>query len=91
MLDSSLFYLEKANQCNFNKDAGFYRDLGVAYGMSGIFKPALDNFLKAMELDPNDYQTYMNIGVSYQQLGDIANANKYYLKAQEFQNINTNQ
>ncbi|MCK9499820.1 MAG: glycosyltransferase family 39 protein [Bacteroidales bacterium] len=91
MLDSSLFYLEKANQCNFYKDASFYRDLGVAYGMSAQFKPALDNFLKSLELDSNDFQTYFNVGITYQQLGDFANANLYFQKAQEIQNSQNKQ
>ena len=91
MLDSSLFYLEKANQCIFYKDASFYRDLGVAYGMSAQFKPALDNFLKSLELDSNDFQTYFNVGITYQQLGDFANANLYFQKAQEIQNSQNKQ
>lgn len=85
-LDSAIFYLEKANQCNFKKDASFYRDLGVAYGLSGQFRPALENFLKSLELDSNDYQTYYNVGLTFQQLGDMQKANTYFAKAQEIQN-----
>ncbi len=82
-IDSAYVYLEKANNCKFQKDAGFYRDLGVAYGMSGKFEDALKNFLKAIELDPDDSQTYYNAGVTYQQLGDIKSANYYILKSNE--------
>ncbi len=82
-IDSAYVYLEKAKGCNFQKDAGFYRDLGVAYGMSGKFADALTNFLMAIELDPNDFQTYFNAGVTYQQLGDLKNANLYISKSNE--------
>lgn len=82
-LDSALLYLEKANLCNFDKTASFFRDLGVAYGMSGNFQPALENFLKAIELDPNDFQTYFNAGLTYQQLGQMDKANFYINKSQE--------
>lgn len=82
-IDSAYVYLEKANNCKFQKDAGFYRDLGVAYGMSGKFEDALKNFLKAIELDPDDSQTYYNAGVTYQQLGDIKSANYYISKSNE--------
>lgn len=82
-IDSAIIYLEKANQCKFDKNASFYRDLGVAYGMSGKFQPALESFLKAIELDPNDFMTFYNAGLTYQQLGDIEKANVYISKAAE--------
>jgi hypothetical protein len=82
-LKTALTYFEKANAQNFNKDAGFYRDLGVAYGMTANYDLALTNFLKSIELDPNDFQTYFNVGVTYQQLGDLKNASFYISKSNE--------
>ena len=82
-LDSAFVYLEKADACNFSKNAGFYKDMGVAYGMSAKYQQALQYFLKAIELDPNDAQTYYNAGVTYQQLRDINNANLYLMKSEE--------
>ncbi len=76
-LDSAYYYLAKANEINYPKNADFYRDFGVAAGMNAKYQEALAAFLKAVELDPNDAQTYYNIGVTYQQLGDIPKANAY--------------
>jgi protein O-mannosyl-transferase len=89
-LDSAFYYLEKANSTNFNKNAGFYKDLGVAYGMSGRLNDALTYFLKAIELDPSDHQTFFNAGVTYQQLGDTKNADFYISKSAELQQKNAN-
>jgi hypothetical protein len=88
-LDSAFVYLEKANTCNFEKSASFYRDLGVAYGMTGKFNEALVQFLKAIDLDPNDFQTFYNAGVTYQQLGDLKNASFYISKAEEIKQKQT--
>ena len=85
ILDSSIAYLEKARIIAPNEKK-VYKDLGVAYGMSNAFDKALPIMLKAIELDPNDYQILINIGVTYQKLGDINNANKYFLLAKEKQN-----
>ncbi len=82
-LDSAFLYLEKANNMNFNKSSGFYKDMGVAYGMKGLYDKAIQFFTKAIELDPNDAQTYFNLGVTYQQIGDIPNANLYLSKSEE--------
>jgi Flp pilus assembly protein TadD len=85
-LDSAWYYFEKANTCNFEKNAAFYKDLGVVCGMTGRFADALKYFLKAIELDPNDAQTYYNAGVTYQQLGDNKNAAAYISKSNEMTN-----
>jgi len=82
-LNSAWYYFEKANSCKFEKNAAFYKDLGVVCGMTGKYKDALTYFLKAIELDPNDPQTYYNAGVTYQQLGDTKNAAAYITKSQD--------
>lgn len=89
MLDSAMIYLQKADKCNFNKNASFYKDLGVVYGMSSMYPEALNSFLKAIEYDPSDSQTYFNVGVTYQQLGDIQNANLYLSKSEELKQKQT--
>ncbi|MDD3740424.1 MAG: tetratricopeptide repeat protein [Bacteroidales bacterium] len=85
-MDSAWYYFEKANACNFDKNASFYKDLGVVCGMTGRYKEALTYFLKAIELDPKDPQTYYNAGVTYQQLGDLNNAAAYISKSNELTN-----
>ncbi|HOZ30136.1 MAG TPA: tetratricopeptide repeat protein [Bacteroidales bacterium] len=82
-LDSAWIYFEKANTCKFDKNASFYKDLGVVSGMTGKYSESLTYFLKAIELDPNDPQTYYNVGVTYQQLGDLNNAAAYISKSNE--------
>lgn len=90
-IDSALFYLEKAKSINYDKSAVFYKDLGVAYGIKGLYSQSLESFHKAIELDPNDPQTYFNLGVTYQQLKDNKNADYYLRKSEEIkaQNANT--
>ncbi|MDD2634182.1 MAG: tetratricopeptide repeat protein [Bacteroidales bacterium] len=83
IIDSAFIYLQKAEKINFEKNAAFYKDLGVAYGMKGYYNESLEYFHKAIELDPNDAQSYFNLGVTYQQLGDVQNANLYLQKSEE--------
>ena len=90
-LDSAYVYFEKANSMNFSKSSGFYKDIGVAYGMKGLYSQSIGFFSKAIELDPYDSQTYFNLGVTYQQIGDIKNANYYLSKAEELKRNNTSQ
>ncbi|MDD4218481.1 MAG: tetratricopeptide repeat protein, partial [Bacteroidales bacterium] len=83
MIDSAFVYLQKAQEMNFDKSSGFYKDLGVAYGMKGLYNESLRYFHKAIELDPNDAQSYFNLGITYQQLEDVENANLYLQKSEE--------
>jgi len=83
-LKKALDCFEKANLLNnFVKTADFYKDIGVVYGLSSDYGNALINFLKAVELDPDDPQTYINIGVTYQNLGDTNNGELYIRKGSE--------
>ena len=86
MLDSSIVYLEKARAISPNQTK-VYKDLGVAYGMSQQYEKALPVMLKAHQLDANDYQILVNIGVTYKLLGDIKKSNEYFLLAKQKQNI----
>ena len=79
ILDSSIIYLEKARVLAPNKTK-IYKDLGVAYGMNKQLDKALPIMLKAYELSPNDPQILINLGVTYQNLGDMKNANNYFIK-----------
>jgi tetratricopeptide (TPR) repeat protein len=83
-MKKSLINFEKAESLNnFNKTADFYKDIGVAYGLSANFEKSLGYFLKAIELDPNDFQTYINVGVTYKNLGDLVNSDLYINKGVE--------
>jgi hypothetical protein len=73
-------FIQCENLPNFNKDANFYKNIGVAYGKIGNYEKALHYFLIVLELDPNDPQTYTNLSTTYHLLGDYANAEKYSKK-----------
>lgn len=89
-VDSAYIYLSKANEINYPKNADFYKDFGVAAGMNGYYKQALESFLKALELEPADPQTYYNAAVTFQQLGDMKNAEFYMRKYIELSQKNNN-
>ena len=59
--------------------------MGVAYGMLNDLNKALIYFEKAIEMDPNDPSTWINAGVTHQQLGNKAKYDEYILKANQLQ------
>ena len=79
----ALINLEQALSMDFPKTANFYEYLGVAYGFSGNLSNSIQYLLKAIELGSEDYNTYINLGVIYRQLGDMDNANLYTSKGNE--------
>ena len=66
-----------------NPNAGLYMDLGVAYGIKGNLPSALENFLKSIELNPSDAESWYNAGVTYYQMGNMAKANEYIGKSNQ--------
>jgi len=80
-----LINFEKALSLDFEKTATFYKDIGVFYGISANYEKAVQCLLKAIELndDPNDYVTFRNLGIFYQKLGDMKNADFYLIKSNE--------
>jgi len=74
--------LEKAIELNPNrKDA--LKDLGVAYGIAQKYDDAIRVLQMALTADPKDRQTMINLGLSYQKIGDTASANRYFLQVQK--------
>ena len=71
--DTALYFLNRAIQLN-PKDSRAFKDLGVAFGISGKYKEALWAFNKAYELKPDDEQLLQNIGITYMQVKDYKNA-----------------
>ena len=58
--------------------------LGESYGAYfGQFKKAIVEYKKSVELQPWNYLCYLRLGFFYERIGDIDNAEKCYLKAQE--------
>ncbi|MDR2835258.1 MAG: tetratricopeptide repeat protein [Bacteroidales bacterium] len=77
-LNTSIRLFEQVeNLQNFNKNSTYYKDIGVAYGIAKQYDKALFYLLKVIETDKEDFQTYFNIGITYNIIGDVVNANKY--------------
>lgn len=74
---ASLQCFEKAETCTFKKTATYYKDLGVAYGISGNFLKSIPALEKAIEMDPDDYLSYINLGYTYKNLGQDAKGQEY--------------
>jgi hypothetical protein len=51
-----------------------YYNRGLVYGKNGQFGRAIEDFNKAIALDPSDYRAYNNLGVMYGQLGQFDRA-----------------
>ena len=79
-MEASIQCFEKAETCQFEKNASYYKDLGVAYGISGNYEKSITVLEKAIELDPDDDLTYTNLGYTYMNLGDNEKGQEYINK-----------
>ncbi|MGB1206324.1 MAG: tetratricopeptide repeat protein [Chitinophagales bacterium] len=86
-LPNGIKYFEKAleyppaNKGNMRDYVGVMQDLAIAYGMSGKYPEALETNKKALEYQPNNAKILLNIGITYQQLGDTLKAQNYMNQA----------
>ncbi|MEA3480270.1 MAG: hypothetical protein U9R60_18950, partial [Bacteroidota bacterium] len=62
--DSTIYYCKKAIKLDPEESYG-YRVLGNCYQKMEIFDLSLENFLKTIELQPNDPGAHMNLGYLY--------------------------
>jgi tetratricopeptide (TPR) repeat protein len=60
-----------------------YSDKGVIYYQHKDFNHALEYFLKAYKLDPEDELIAFNLGFLYKEMNDRENAKKYFKRALE--------
>ena len=58
-----------------------YTNLGSAYQKTGQLDKAMENYDKAIALDPNDYLAYTNRGVIFDKMGEFDRALESYGKA----------
>jgi len=58
-----------------------YTNLGSVYQKMGQFDKAMENYEKAITLDPNDYLAYINRGVIFDKVGQFDRAIESYGKA----------
>ena len=84
-LDSAVIFLQKAEKIRpDNKDLP--RDLGVALAKSGRFAASLPYFQKTCELNPNDPSNLINLGITWQNLGNAAKAKECFARAELLKN-----
>ena len=91
-LSNSLQNLETAEKLipEAEKFAELYRDLGVATGIIKNYQKSIIYLEKALQLDSteaNNYQTYINLAISYNSIGDVANYQKYMQMAEKAKNL----
>jgi tetratricopeptide (TPR) repeat protein len=64
-----------------NDMAYVYEGIASAYG--GNFESALNQLLRAIQINPDNYQAYSILAQLYNQKGDKQNAQFYYNKSEE--------
>lgn len=62
--------------------------MGESYFKTGDYEKSLEAHLKAVELRPDLFKSYVTIGVCYSKLGDKKEALKAYSKALEYDPLN---
>lgn len=80
-LDSSRLFLKRALKVRPDSKT-VNRDLGVAFAMSSQYLESLSYFEKALQLDPEDPENYINLGITYQNLGRLHEAKAMFEKAE---------
>ncbi len=84
-IEKALLYLQKAVQVNPGSKRS-WKDLGVAYAISGDLEKALEANKKAIQLAPDDADVHSNIGMVYRAMGDVKKANEHFHRAQALRN-----
>lgn len=65
------------------KEARTFNNLGVTSFHSGAFQTAKEQFVKAIELDPEFAEVYNNLGLVHTELGDEEKASEAFKRATE--------
>lgn len=83
-LKAIAFYEEATKDINSygpNEAWKVYNNLGILYNDIKDYKKSVENYLKAMELNPDEPFIYQNIGLVYQDLNELDKAIENGLKA----------
>jgi tetratricopeptide (TPR) repeat protein len=78
--------LRKSIELFGNREHGIIQNLAICYAMSGKRDSALYYFNECLQLDPNNGQTYQNMGGLLMELGRTEEAQKYFDKAKQLTN-----
>ena len=80
--DKALLFLEKALE-NYPQEIGSIANTGVALEYLGHLPEALDNYLRALVLDPNNQKIHANLGKCLRRMGRKAEAEEHLRTAAE--------
>lgn len=75
--------LESLTKDKLNTQASIYFEKALKLQGEGSYNEAIDEYIKALEINPNDAKLHYNIGTAFQATGDTEHAEKAYKKSLE--------
>jgi len=81
-LGSSEKYLLQAVQCN-PKDASSLENIGIIHALRKDYTRAMEYFTKSYQLTPDNAGLNMNMGKTYEDMGNKQKAQEHYQRAQQ--------
>ena len=75
--------LESLKQDKLKVQVLQYLEIGLKFQAEGKYDQAIENYIKAIEINPNDSRLHYNIGTAFQAKDDFEHAEKAYKKAIE--------
>lgn len=79
-LENAITWMEKGIKVGYAGPDKF-TSLANVYGMAGQYQKALETYNKELQVNANNAQCYLNIGITYSLMGDSIQANQYFEKA----------
>jgi tetratricopeptide (TPR) repeat protein len=81
--DEAIVELEQAIEAGVTRHEmeEIYTILGNTYDNLDLYDEAIDAHMKALELDPDYFQAWVNLGITYRHKGDLDRAEESYNKA----------
>lgn len=83
-------YQKLLDQAPAADKANAYVSLGRAYERNEDTNKAIENYLKATELDAQSAGAFLRLGIAYSRRRDVANAEKAFKRAEEIYQVLTN-
>ena len=80
--------LESLKKDKLKAQANQYLDIALKLQSDSKFDEAIQNYVKAIELDPTDPKLHYNVGTAFQAKGDFEHAEKAYKKVLEIEPSN---
>ena len=78
--DQTIIYAQRAIALKPTEE-GFHENLGIAYAMKGDLNSAMQAFEHGLKSIPNSAKLYMNVGITFRNMGDEVQANQNFEKA----------